>query len=113
MGEEKRADGSEEAHVAKNLNLIDEWTTADVIGFFADLKLDEYNAAVAEHEVDGQMLQDLLVHDALGDLGIVTRLHVLKIKRAVADPDWRMAARLPAQAATLTPNSEASPVGFP
>jgi hypothetical protein len=113
LGEEKRADGSEEAHVAKNLNLIDEWTTADVIAFLEDLKLDEYNAAVAEHEVDGQMLQDLLVHDALGDLGIVTRLHVLKIKRAVADPDWRMAARRPAQAATLTPNSEASPVIFP
>ena len=113
LGEEKRADGSEEAHVAKSLNLIDEWTTADVLGFFADLKLDEYNAAVAEHEVDGRMLQELLVQDALGDLGIATTLHVLKIKRAVADPDWRMAARRPAQAATHTPNSEASPVVFP
>jgi hypothetical protein len=59
------------------------------------------------------MLQDLLLHDALGDLGIVTRLHVLKIKRAVADPDWRMAARRPALAATHTPNSEASPVIIP
>ncbi len=60
-----------------------EWSTDDVRAFFAELKLGEYDAALAENEVDGRMLQDLLGQDALHELGITSKLHVLRIKRGV------------------------------
>ncbi len=53
-----------------------------MIAFFVELKLEEYTAAVAENEVDGHMLQELVVADGLSDLG-VTKLHAIQIKRAL------------------------------
>ncbi len=50
--------------------------------FFTELKLQEYTAAVAENEVDGQTLQELVAADGLSDLG-VTKLHAIRIKRAL------------------------------
>ena len=50
--------------------------------FFTELKLQGYAAAVAEYEVDGYTLQELVVADGLSDLG-VTKLHAIRIKRAL------------------------------
>ena len=63
---------------------VREWSVGDVCAFFTDQKLGEYNAAIAENEVDGALLLGLLARNALGDLGIVTTLHVLKIERGLA-----------------------------
>jgi hypothetical protein len=62
---------------------VHEWSTDDVRAFFAERKLGEYDAALAENEVDGRMLQDLLAQDALHELGITSKLHVLRIQRGV------------------------------
>jgi hypothetical protein len=59
-----------------------DWTVGDVIAFFTELKLQGYAAAVAEYEVDGYTLQELVVADGLSDLG-VTKLHAIRIKRAL------------------------------
>ena len=50
--------------------------------FLADLRLDEYVAGVAENEVDGHTLLELVAVDGLSDLG-VTKLHAIRIKRAL------------------------------
>ncbi len=50
--------------------------------FFTELKLEAYTAAVAENEVDGHTLVELVEADGLSDLG-VTKLHAIKIKRAL------------------------------
>ena len=63
---------------------VREWSVGDVCAFFTEQKLGEYNAAIAENEVDGALLLGLLARNALGDLGIVTTLHVLKIERGLA-----------------------------
>ena len=60
-----------------------DWTVDDVSAFFAELKLEEYTAVVAENAVDGRMLQDLVAEDGLGDLGIKSKVHVLRIKRGL------------------------------
>jgi hypothetical protein len=54
----------------------------DVSAFFVELKLDQCMAAIAENEVDGHTLQELVAADGLSDLG-VTKLHAIKIKRAL------------------------------
>ncbi len=54
----------------------------DVSAFFTELNLQGYTAAVAENEVDGQTLQELVAADGLSDLG-VTKLHAIQIKRAL------------------------------
>ncbi len=54
----------------------------DVSLFFTELNLEAYTAAVAENEVDGHTLQELVVTDGLSDLG-VTKPHAIKIKRAL------------------------------
>ncbi len=50
--------------------------------FFTELKLGQYTAAVAENEVDGHILEELVAADGLSDLG-VTKLDAIKIKRAL------------------------------
>ncbi len=50
--------------------------------FFTELKLEAYTAAVAESEVDGQTLLELVEADGLSDLG-VTDPHAIQIKRAL------------------------------
>ena len=50
--------------------------------FLADLRLEEYVAGVAENEVDGHTLLELVAVDGLSDLG-VTKLHAIRIKRAL------------------------------
>ena len=50
--------------------------------FFTELKFEAYTAAVAENEVDGYTLQELVAADGLSDLG-VTKLHAIQIKRAL------------------------------
>jgi hypothetical protein len=82
------ADSSAAASAAANTETtarrVREWSVGDVCAFFTDQKLGEYNAAIAENEVDGALLLGLLARNALGDLGIVTTLHVLKIERGLA-----------------------------
>ncbi len=62
--------------------LLRDWTVGDVSAFLTELKLQGYTAAVAENEVDGQTLEELVAADGLSDLG-VTKLHAIKIKRAL------------------------------
>ncbi len=50
--------------------------------FFTELKLEAYTAAIAENEVDGHTLLELVEVDGLSDLG-VTKLHAIRIKRAL------------------------------
>ena len=50
--------------------------------FLADLRLEEYVAGVAENEVDGHTLLELVAVDGLSELG-VTKLHAIRIKRAL------------------------------
>ena len=69
------------AKATKMTKAVREWTIDEVLDFFTEMKLGGYNAAIAENEVDGRMLLDLISQNALADLGIVTTLHVLKIKR--------------------------------
>jgi hypothetical protein len=59
-----------------------DWTVGDVSAFFTEMKLEEHTAAVAENEVDGHILLELVEADGLSDLG-VTKLHAIRIKRAL------------------------------
>jgi hypothetical protein len=62
---------------------VREWTVDDVCTFFTELKLGEYTVAITENEVDGHTLLELLAENALGELGIHSALHVIRIKRAL------------------------------
>jgi hypothetical protein len=62
---------------------VREWTVDDVCTFFTDLKFGEYTMAITENEVDGHTLLELLAVNALGELGINSALHVIRIKRAL------------------------------
>ncbi len=62
---------------------VHEWTADDVCAFFSTQKLGEYTAAVAENGVDGSMLQQLAAQKGLGELGIKSKLHVIKIEAAL------------------------------
>ena len=64
---------------------VREWSVGDVCAFFTDLKLGEYNAAIVENEVNGRMLQDLQAADGLGELGIKSKIHLLRIKHGLED----------------------------
>ena len=63
-------------------NPLRAWTVADVAAFLADLRLEEYVAGVAENEVDGHTLLELVAVDGLSDLGVM-KLHAIRIKRAL------------------------------
>ena len=60
-----------------------DWAVGDVVAFFTELKLTDHTAAVAKHDIDGRTLQELLAADGLGELGITSKLHVLRIKHAL------------------------------
>ena len=60
-----------------------DWAVDDVVALFTELKLTVHTAAVSEHEIDGRTLQELLAADGLGELGITSKLHVLRIKHAL------------------------------
>jgi hypothetical protein len=77
----------EEALVMPKKKSVCEWTVDEVCTFFTELKLGEYIAAITENEVDGEMLQDLLAGDGLGDLGIKSMVHALRIKRGLKIAD--------------------------
>ena len=62
---------------------VRDWAVDDVVAFFTELKLTVHTAAVSEHEIDGRTLQELLAADGLGELGITSKLHVLRIKHAL------------------------------
>jgi hypothetical protein len=64
---------------------VREWSVADVQAFFCALELGEYNAAIKKEKVDGRMLQDLLAEDGLGELGIKSKVHLLRIKHGLED----------------------------
>ena len=68
---------------------VREWSVGDVCTFFTDQKLGEYNAAIAKNEVDGRMLQDLQAADGLGELGIKSKIHLLRIKRGLEKAEDR------------------------
>jgi hypothetical protein len=68
------------AELATKKKAVRDWTIDDVCTFFTELKLCEYTAAIAENEVDGRMLQKLLAQKALDELGIKSKLHVIKIE---------------------------------
>jgi hypothetical protein len=72
----------EELRQAPAPNPLRAWTVADVGAFLADLRLEEYVAGVAENEVDGHTLLELVAVDGLSDFG-VTKLHAIRIKRAL------------------------------
>ncbi len=80
-------------------NPLREWTVADVGAFLADLRLDEYVGGVAENEVDGHTLLELVAVDGLSDLG-VTKLHAIRIKRALEKAAKDIARLTGAPAAT-------------
>ena len=62
---------------------VHQWTVDELCAFFAAQKLGEYNAAIEENGVDGRMLLDLIAEDALGELGIKSTVHKLRIKRGL------------------------------
>ncbi len=59
-----------------------QWTIDEVLAFFAELELQEYNAALAKYNVDGRLLQFLIADDALAELGI-SKLHKHVIRRGL------------------------------
>ncbi len=77
---------------------VREWTVDDVCTFFTELKLGEHTAAITENEVDGRMLQDLLAGDGLGDLGITSKVHALRIKRGLENASADQAKGIGSQA---------------
>ena len=62
---------------------MNQWTVDELCAFFAAQKLGEYNAAIEENGVDGRMLLDLIAEDALGELGIKSTVHKLRVKRGL------------------------------
>jgi hypothetical protein len=77
-------DAEEEAAATEQKKkAVREWTVDDVCTFFTELKLGEYIVAITENDVDGHTLLELLAVNALGELGIHSALHVIRIKRAL------------------------------
>ena len=90
--------GEEAAAKLQKKRAVREWTVDDVCTFFTELKLGEYSAAITENEVDGRMLQDLLADDGLGDLGITSKVHALRIKRGLENASADQAKGIGSQA---------------
>ncbi len=96
---EAAAKAEEEAAVKQQKKkAVREWSVDDVCTFFTELKLGEYTAAITENEVDGRMLQDLVAGDGLGDLGIKSMVHALRIKRGLENASADQAKDLGFQA---------------
>jgi hypothetical protein len=62
---------------------VNQWTIEELCAFFAAQKLDVHIAAIKQNGVDGGMLLDLIAEDALGELGIKSTVHKLRIKRGL------------------------------
>jgi len=62
---------------------VNQWTIEELCAFFAAQELDVYIAAIKREKVDGRMLLDLIAEDALGELGIKSTVHKLRIKRGL------------------------------
>ncbi len=62
---------------------VNQWTIEELCTFFVAQKLDVHIAAIEENGVDGRMLLDLIAEDALGELGITSTVHKLRIKRGL------------------------------
>lgn len=57
------------------------WDVDDVLAFFAELRLTQYAEAILTNEVDGAMLLECEKDaEALGELGITSKLHISKIR---------------------------------
>ena len=95
-----------------------DWAVDDVVALFTELKLTDHTAAVAEENIDGRTLQELLAADGLGELGITSKLHVLRIKHALEKADELVRTvsmvvnqKLKVEVAYLKAVEEASPTG--
>ncbi len=95
---EAAAKAEKEAAGKQQKKAVREWTVDDVCTFFTELKLGEHTAAITENEVDGRMLQDLLAGDGLGDLGIKSMVHALRIKRGLENASAVQAKGIGSQA---------------
>ncbi len=62
-----------------------QWTVDELCEFFAARELEVYIAAIKKEKVDGRMLLDLIAEDGLGELGIQSKIHMLRIKRGLED----------------------------
>lgn len=56
----------------------------DVAGYFRELKLEQYVPAIIENDVTSAMLQDLIAHDGLEELGITSKLHQAKVRSHIS-----------------------------
>ena len=62
---------------------MNQWTIDELCAFFVAQELDVYIAAIKQEKVDGRMLLDLIAEDALGELGIKSTVHKLRVKRGL------------------------------
>jgi hypothetical protein len=62
---------------------VNQWTIEELCAFFVAQELDVYIAAIKREKVDGRMLLDLIAEDALGDIGIKSTVHKLRVKRGL------------------------------
>ena len=93
---------------------VHQWTVDDVCAFFAAQKLDLYIATIEENGVNGRLLQKTVEQQALVDLGITNKFHIIKIEDglakiaedhvdgSVAEPVVSCASPLCARLASLT-----------
>ncbi len=82
--------GTQPVAAAEKKTPVHQWTIDELCAFFTAQKLDVYIAAIEENGVDGRMLLDLIAEDALGELGITSTVHKLRIKRGLeAATDYR------------------------
>ena len=59
---------------------VNQWTVDDVRAFFIAQKLDVHIAAIEENGVNGRLLLKAVERQALVDLGITNKFHVIKIE---------------------------------
>ena len=72
---------------------MEQMDAAAVAAWFADeLKLPQYAAAVKEHEVDGDVLLDLVEQGSLSELEITKLMHQSKVRGALAKLGRKRAA---------------------
>ena len=55
-----------------------------VAAYFRELKLEQHVPAIIENDVNEAMLQDLIAHDGLDELGITSKLHQAKIRSHIS-----------------------------
>jgi hypothetical protein len=62
-----------------------QWTVDELCEFFTAQELGVYIPAIRKEKVDGRMLIDLIAGGGLGELGVKSMLHELRIKRGLED----------------------------